>query len=237
MPGASARAPTPAPVPVLHVVTTPELLLERAFAARARAVMAAVGERGALHLRGPGLAARALHALAVTLAAVQRDTGCWLVVNDRLDVALAAGATGVQLTSRSMTPADARRAAPRLRLGASVHAVAEARAAAEGGADWVVAGHVYPTRSHPGEPPRGLQLVRDVAAAVRLPVVAIGGVTPAAVPALRAAGAAGVAVIRGVWAASDAERAATDYLASYDADAAGGRDDRPDGERRATGGA
>jgi thiamine-phosphate diphosphorylase len=111
--------------------------------------------------------------------------------------------------------------------------VAEARAAEAAGADWVVAGHVYATPSHAGEPGAGLAFVREVAAAVRVPVVVIGGVTPGDVPALRAAGAGGVAVIRGVWDASDAEQAATDYLASYDADAAPGRDDRPDGERRA----
>ena len=97
----------------------------------------------------------------------------------------------------------------------------------------MVAGHVYATASHPTEEARGEDLVRAAVAAARIPVIAIGGVRPADVPALRRAGAHGVAVIRGVWAASDADRAAIDYLASYDADAAGDADDRPDGERRA----
>jgi thiamine-phosphate diphosphorylase len=229
------------PLPVVHVVTTPELLTEASFPARAAAVMRALGPRGAVHLRGPGLPARVLHDLACRLVPVQAATGCWIVVNDRVDVAIASGAAAVQLTSRSLGPADARRAAahgrPGLRVGASVHAPDEARVAEAEGADWVVAGHVYDTSSHPGAPGRGIVLVRDVAAAATVPVVAIGGVTPARVPLLRAAGAHGVAVIRGVWAAGDAERAATDYLAFYDADADGDagarRDDRPDGERRA----
>lgn len=237
-PAASAASAAAPPIPVVHVVTTGELLASPDFAGRAAAVMAALGPRGALHLRGglhvrgAGPGARALWALAVRLGEAQAATGCRLVVNDRVDVALAAEAWGAQLTSRSMAPADARRAAPALALGASVHAVAEARAAARDGADWVVAGHVRETASHPGEPGRGLAFVRDVAAAVPIPVLAIGGIRPADVAAVRAAGAAGVAVIRGVWAAADAERAATDYLASHDADAATRGDDRPHGERR-----
>lgn len=226
-------------VPVVHAVTAPDLLADPAFPARAAAVMRALGPRGAVHLRDAGqLTARALLELARQLAEAQAATGCWLVVNERVDVAVAAGARAVQLTSRSMLPADARRAAvrarPPLHVGASVHAAAEARARADEGADWVVAGHVYATGSHPGAPGRGVALVRDVAAAVRVPVIAIGGVTPARVPLLRAAGAHGVAAIRGVWSASDAEAAALDYLAAYDADAAPGRaDDAPDGERGA----
>ena len=228
-----AAAPPALRVPVVHAVTTPELVTDAAFPARARAVMHALGPRGAVQLRAPGLTARRLLEVALALREVQRETGCWLLVNDRVDIALAAGARGVQLTSRSIPPADARRIAPALALGASVHDAAAAARAAAGGADWVVAGHVYATASHPAEAPRGEALVRDAVAAARVPVIAIGGVRPADVPALRRAGAHGVAVIRGVWAVSDAERAAFDYLASYDADAAGDADHRPDGERRA----
>lgn len=232
----------PDAVPVVHAVTGAELLVEPGFPARAAAVMRALGPRGAVHLRDGGvLPARRLLELAVRLADAQAATGCWLVVNDRVDVAVAGGARAVQLTSRSMEPGDARCAAaarPTLAVGASVHAVDEARAGADAGADWVVAGHVYATGSHPGAPGRGIALVRDVATAVRVPVIAIGGVTPARVRLLRAAGAHGVAVIRGVWGASDAERAALDYLAAYDADGAPGRrddapDDAPHGERGA----
>ncbi|MHB1223624.1 MAG: thiamine phosphate synthase [Gemmatimonadaceae bacterium] len=222
------------PIPIVHAVTTPDLLLGAGFARRATAVMEALGGRGAVQLRGAGVPARRLLALALELAPVQAETGCWLVVNDRLDVALAAAARGGQLTSRSMTVTDARRVAPGLPLGASVHSVAEARVAANAGADWLVAGHVFQTASHPGREERGIPFLAAVCAASTVPVIAIGGVTPADVPALRAAGSHGVAVIRGIWGAGDPERAATDYLSAYDADAGSGRpDDRPHGERRA----
>lgn len=220
-------------IPVVHAVTSDDTLARPDFADVAGRVMAALGSRGALHLRGRVLAGRALHALALRLAEVQARTGCWLVVNDRVDVALGAGARGVQLTSRSLRVVDARRVAPptRLALGASVHTVPDAHEAALAGADWCVAGHVYPTASHAGEEPRGLDFVRTVARAVRIPVVAIGGVRPEHVRALVGAGARGVAVIRGIWGAANPEDAAADYLSVHDAD---GRDD---GAARARGGA
>ena len=125
-----------------------------------------------------------------------------------------------QLTSRSLRVADARRAAPNLALGASVHSLDEARVAASEGATWLVAGHVFATRTHPDEEGRGLPFVRALAAAVTIPIVAIGGVRPEHCRVLRAAGAYGLAVIRGIWDAPNAERAASDYLSAYD-DAAG----------------
>lgn len=217
LPPASVTPPRRA-VPVVHAVTTAELVTEPWFVAAATDVMAALGPRGAVHLRAPTLGGRRLLALLTALEPVQGATGCRLVVNDRVDVALAGGAWGAQLTSQSLEPADARAAAPRLALGASVHSATEARRAAAGGADWVVAGHVFATASHPGEPGRGSPFLQAVvAAAGRTPVIAIGGVTPAHVAALRTAGAHGVAVIRGMWEHGNPARAATDYLASYDA--------------------
>lgn len=218
-------------LPRLHAVTTPELLVRDGFAARAAALMAAMGGAGAVHLRGPGLPARALFRLLEALRPVQERTGCWLIVNERVDVALAGGGRAVQLTTRSLSVADARLAAPGLPIGASVHSVTEARVAERDGAAWVVAGHVFPTASHPGEDGRGTAFVSAVAGAVAVPVIAIGGITPERVTELRRAGAHGVAVIRGIWEASDAEAAATDYLAMYDADADRPGHDRADAER------
>ena len=210
---------------VVHAVTTDSIALAPDFPDRARDVMRALGGRGALHLRAPLVGGRRLHALAVALMDDARSSGCALVVNDRLDVALAAGAHGVQLTGRSMGPADARLAlertgAPgeRMALGASVHDLDEARAAAAAGADWLVAGHLFPTPSHAGAPGRGVIFLRTVAAAVPCPVIGIGGVLPRHVPLLLAAGAHGAAVIRGIWDAEHPERAASDYLTAYDAD-------------------
>ena len=207
-------------LPVVHAVTSDEIVARADFLDVACAVMSALGPRGALHLRAGRSTAARLQGLAASLEAAQAVTGAWLVVNDRLDLALACRARGAQLTSRSLRVADARRAAPALAVGASVHSIAEARAAAEEGASWLVAGHVFATTTHPEEEGRGLPFVRAIAAAVDVPIVAIGGVKPEHCAVLRQAGAYGLAVIRGIWDAANAERAASDYLSAYD-DAAG----------------
>ncbi|HEU4721876.1 MAG TPA: thiamine phosphate synthase [Gemmatimonadaceae bacterium] len=216
---------TPAPagssvLPVIHAVTSDEIVMRPDFIDVACAVMAALGTRGALHLRAGRISAARLQLLAGGLEAAQAVTGAWLVVNDRVDLALGARARGAQLTSRSLRVADARRAAPGLALGASVHSLEEAREAASEGATWLVAGHVFATATHPGQDGRGLPFLRALAQAVSIPIVAIGGVRPEHCRVLREAGAYGLAVIRGIWDAPNAERAASDYLSAYD-DAAG----------------
>ena len=208
----------PSPIPVLHAVTSDEIAARPGFPDRAIAVMRAVGPRGALHLRTHRLTASELHALAVRLARVQRESGCWLVINDRVDVALATDARGIQLNSRSMRISDARAIAPRIPIGASVHTVDQAIVAEREGAAWTVAGQSLEAESHAGDGARAESFIADVSQSTSLPVIAIGGVRPADVAMLRRAGAWGVAVIRGIWAASDAGKAATDYLSRYDAD-------------------
>lgn len=203
-------------LPQLHVVTTDEVLRLPDFPALAHRVLTTGGPRVALHLRGGRTSTRWLYDLAVALVPVARESKSWIIVNDRVDVARAAGAHGAQLTSRSLTVADARAAAPGMRIGASVHTAMEGRDAADAGADWLVAGNVYRTASHPDKDARGLEFAIEIAEVSRAPVIAIGGVKPAHIPALTAAGLAGVAVIRGVWEARDAGGAVADYLSRYD---------------------
>ena len=203
-------------VPVIHAVTDDLILAHPEFTTRARGVMHALGPRGAVHLRARYLTSAQIYAIALALGDAQESTGCWLVVNERLDVALAARTHAAQLTTRSLTVADARLVAGELPLGASVHSAVEALVAQRDGADWVVAGHVFPTASHSGMPGRGAELVAAVAATTTLPCIAIGGVRPANVGALRDAGAYGVAAITGIWGAASAEAAASDYLSHYD---------------------
>ncbi len=203
-------------VPRIHAVTDDLILANPEFTTRARGVMTALGARGAVHLRARYLTAAQLYAIALALGDAQESTGCWLVVNERLDVALAAKTHAAQLTTRSLTVADARLVAGELPLGASVHSVQEALEAERDGADWIVAGHVYPTQSHAGKAGRGVELVAEVTAKTTLPCIAIGGVRPANVGTLRDAGAWGVAAITGIWGAASAEAAATDYLSHYD---------------------
>ncbi len=214
---ADAAAAGGAIVPVVHAVTDDLILSRVGFLERARSVMVALRDRGAVHLRARNLPAARLYEIALALHPLQEATGCWIVCNDRLDVALAAGARGVQLTSRSMSMADARGVAPAMALGASVHARAEALIAERAGGDWVVAGNVFPTRSHAAAPGKGLLFLRGVAASTHLPCIGIGGIRPEQVGVMRAAGARGVAAISGIWGAQDADRAAMEYLSSYDA--------------------
>jgi thiazole tautomerase (transcriptional regulator TenI) len=210
--------PSSLPIPVLHAVTSDDIASRPGFIDRAAGVMRVMGPRGAVHLRTHRLSAAELHSLAGRLAEVQAESGCWLVINDRVDVALATGARGIQLTSRSMGIAEARAVAPSLLVGASVHTGEQAATAEREGAAWTVAGHVFPMQSEQGYEARGDAFIADVTGHTTLPVIAIGGVKPRHVPALRKAGAWGVAVIRGIWGAADAEAAATDYLSRYDAD-------------------
>jgi thiazole tautomerase (transcriptional regulator TenI) len=210
------------PIPVVHVVTNDEVLLRDDFLPLARSVMTALGPQGAVHLRSRWLGGQRLYELALWLAGWERETGCWAVVNDRLDVALAAEIEAIQLTSRSVRPADARQLNPAFRVGASVHTPEAATAAQREAADWCIAGTAFPTASHPGRPGGGLSLLREIAAVTRLPVIAIGGVTPAVAPDLAAVGVYGAATINGVWNASDVAEAARGYLSAYGADGRAG---------------
>ncbi len=205
-------------VPRIHAVTSDEVLRSADFIPRAKAVMEALGTRGAVHLRARSLSGALFYRIAEELAHTQEATESWLVVNDRVDVAMAAGARAVQLTSQSMRIEDAISIARGVSVGASVHSVEEALAASRGGASWLVAGHVYDTASHEGDEGRGEDFVADIVWRVATPVIAIGGILPKNVQSLRRVGAYGIAAIRGIWGAGDAAAAASDYLSVYDSD-------------------
>jgi thiamine-phosphate pyrophosphorylase len=171
----------------------------------------------AVQLREKDLPTRELLDLADTLRASTRRHGARLLVNDRADVALAAGADGVQRTHTSLPVSALRAIAPAgFLVGASVHSEAEAREAVAQGADFVVFGPVYdtPAKRRYG-PPQGLAALETVAHASGRPVLAVGGLTPERVPEVLAAGAAGVAVIGAIYGAprpAEATRAFLDVL-------------------------
>lgn len=145
-----------------------------------------------LQLRNPGLTARDLEreaGILVSKAAVP------VIVSSRCDVALAAGAAGVNLPERDIGVADARSLLGRRLVGRSVHAIETARAAEADGADFVIFGPVWASPSHPDQEPRGVAALAGIARALRIPVIAIGGVTNERWPDCEAAGAAGFAAI------------------------------------------
>jgi thiamine-phosphate pyrophosphorylase len=164
----------------------------------------------AVQLRDKDLDGGPLHALAERLRAETAARKARLLVNERVDVAAAVGADGVQLGIGAVSVADARRLLPPGSLvGVSTHTVAEAAAAA--GADFAVFGPVYAT---PGKQAVGPEVLAAAVRASSVPVLAIGGITAGEVPAVRAAGAAGVAVIRAILAAPDPGAATRDLLAA-----------------------
>lgn len=163
----------------------------------------------AVQLRDKDLPGRALFELAERLRAATARTGALFFVNDRVDVALAAGADGVHLGGGSM-PAPVVRGmldADAL-IGVSTHAPGE-RA---DGADFLFFGPVFPTPAKTGA--QGVDRLRTAVAAAALPVLAIGGVTPACIAEVARAGAAGVAVIRAILAAADPAAATRALLAA-----------------------
>ena len=146
-----------------------------------------------------------LLALASEVVARAAAAGCGVIVNDRLDVALASGAAGVHLGQDDLPLAAARRVVgDRLVIGVSTHDAAEARAAEAGGADYVGFGPMFPTTSKPDAlAPRTFDGLRATRAAIRIPIVAIGGITPDAAPAVLDAGADAVAMISALATAPD----------------------------------
>ena len=198
------RASHPFPLPRLHAITD-ERVARRADLAEVAAGLAAGGSAElAFHARGRTLSGLEHFELAVRLSAFPPAR---LFVNDRLDVALAAGAVGVQLGAGSLAPEVARQLNSRWWIGRSVHAIHEAEAARAAGADYLLVGPVFATPTHAEREPLGLDAFRRIAE-VGLPVVAIGGVTPDTVAGLKAAGAYGVAAIRALWDAAEPVAAA-----------------------------
>jgi thiamine-phosphate diphosphorylase len=195
----------------LYLVTTRDIVGDPEFAARAEAVLAAGDSRCALQVRGHGLDGGRLWETASRLAVAARRVGAEIWINDRIDVALGIRADGVQLGKASLPTREARRLlGGSVWIGRSVHAAEEATAARSEGADMALLGHVYETATHPQAKPLGPGILRQAAAA--RPIVAIGGITPDRVEEVMEAGAWGVAVVSGVWDATDPAAAARSYL-------------------------
>jgi thiamine-phosphate pyrophosphorylase len=162
-----------------------------------RVAAAAAAGVDLVQVRERDMEARDLSRLVERCVDAVKGTRTRILVNDRLDVALTTGAHGVHLRSDSMPASRARPLAPiGFLIGRSVHSAAEAVAAcAGGGLDYLLFGAVFATASKPGQAPAGVNALADVAAAVSLPVLAVGGVTRATAPQLAGTGCAGFAAI------------------------------------------
>lgn len=156
-----------------------------------------------IQIREKGLPARPLLELAREAVAAAQNSATRILVNDRLDVALAAGAGGVHLGGESLPLESVVRwrteggAPGGFRVGVSCHSLGDAHAAERGGADYIFFGPVFATPSKAAYgPPQGLERLAEVCRAVRIPVLAIGGVTTENAHSCLESGAAGIAAIR-----------------------------------------
>lgn len=181
-------------------------------------VVAAAVEGGVnvVQVREKDLPGGELYDLVARLISVVRNRAL-VMVNERLDVALAARADGVQLGAEALPTEAARSLAPGLLLGRSVHDVACAAGAAAAGADLLVAGTIFASHSHSGIPPAGPTLLRKIATTTTLPLVGIGGITAANATQVIGAGASGVAVITEILGALDPREAAAKLAAAVHA--------------------
>jgi thiamine-phosphate pyrophosphorylase len=184
---------------------------------------ACAGGAAVVQLRAKHAGDRQVLAWAAAIRALSRARGVLFVVNDRFDLALAAGADGVHLGQDDLPPGRLPpRARERLLVGRSTHDLEELRAAHAEGVDYVAFGPVFASTSKPGAGvARGLEaLSAAVRLAAPLPLVAIGGVDALHVPALVRAGAAGAAVIGAVAGAADPCAATRELVAGLRAGAA-----------------
>jgi len=158
----------------------------------------------AIQLREKDLADRELLGLARELRALTRDTQTTFIVNDRPDIAVLAEADGVHVGQDDLPPAEVRRiVGDTLIVGVSTHQIGEARAAVDAGADYIGVGPVFPTETKGYSEGVGTDYIRGAAAAVSVPLVAIGGITKERAADAIAAGAAGVAVCSAILGAED----------------------------------
>lgn len=194
------------PLPRLFAVTTDSVCRAADFGVRAAAI-AALGPAAAVVVRAPTSTAAQQAAFAERVTALTRPPEAAVIVHGRPDLARAVSAQGVQLSRSDLAPSDARRVMPRGWVGVSVHSREAALEAIAQGADYLVAGNVFETSSHPERPARGLPWLAEICR-LGAPVVAIGGITTRRAPEVKAAGAWGVAAISALWSGPDSADAA-----------------------------
>ena len=185
------------PLPRLFAFTDETVRTSRRTSASAGAI-ASLGAPVALVARDHSATGAELTEFTAALHVITRPAGAALIVSSRPDIAAAFGTQGIQLRALDLSPADARTVFQVGWIGRSVHSVDEARIAADEGADYVVAGPVFETPTHPGMTPWGIALIQK-ASRLDLPVVAIGGMTPERSQQVFEAGAWGVAAISALW--------------------------------------
>ena len=131
-----------------------------------------------------------------------------LIINDRVDVAMTLNAKGVHLAYHSIGITEAKGIMPPgMIAGASVHSLDEALYAEEAGADYLLFGHVYPSQSKPGLPPKGVDQLAEIVDRLTIPVIALGGIDLSRINEVLATGCAGIAMISAIFSAENPRQA------------------------------
>ena len=169
----------------------------------------------AVQLRAKGIETREFLKLALRMAPVLRTQSIPLIVNDRVDIAMACRANGVHLGQDDMPPDQARRLLGRSKIiGVSVNTLKEAREAGRLGADYIGLGPIFPTATKDTALPIvGLEGVRRMRKKIDIPIIAIGGIQTGNAGDVMKAGAVGIAVVSAVLGAADVRKAAADIKA------------------------
>jgi thiamine-phosphate diphosphorylase len=201
------------PHPTLGLITDPAVpdLITKVEAALSAGV-------NMVQLRGHQLQAIELYRLALALHPLCQRYQAAFIVNDRIDVGLAAGADGFQLGTRSLPLAIVRLLiGEEYLLGASVHSCEQALAAGE--ADFLLVGTIFSSSTHPGEPPCGTGLLYEIKQLLpTYPLLAVGGITSTNAGQAMQAGADGIAVISAILSAANVEQAVSELCAAINLD-------------------
>ena len=170
----------------------------------------------ALQIREKDLNPNDLLALALEVKPLVQRYHAKLFINDRADIAVMAGADGVHLTETSIQAREVKNSFPDLIVGVSTHSIEGARRAETQGADFITFSPIYetPSKANYG-PPQGLDLLRQATQTVRLPVLALGGITLHRVPECLEQGAFGVAVISGIWDSTHIKQQSSEYTQNF----------------------
>lgn len=197
----------------IYVVTDPRLNGGRDEESVIRA--AAAGGANLFQFRSKHLAKREYFAQATHLAAVCRELGVWLLLNDHVDIAALVDCDGIHVGQSDLAPAQVRALlGPGKTIGLSTHTVEQALAAQASGADYINIGPVFATQTKDTPVvPVGLDMVQAVTAVSRLPVTTMGGIKHANAASVIAAGAERVAVVTAITEAADIAQAARDLIA------------------------
>lgn len=190
----------------LYVVITEDFCAERDPLTVLDQVLAA--GVGLIQLREKELNDRELYDLAVAFRQPTAAAGALLIIDDRLDIALAAKADGVHLGQTDLPVAAARQVAPDLLIGASTHSLKEALAAQNEGAGYVNIGPIFPTLTKPGAVSLGVEAISRIAPLLKVPWTTMGGINQGNIAQVVARGARHPAVMSAVTAASDVTAAA-----------------------------